>query len=38
LWGAQHSTEVFVSDAELLRPDSFEIVLGRVASVVGHPC
>ncbi|MDR3685633.1 MAG: hypothetical protein P4L93_01560 [Coriobacteriia bacterium] len=38
LWGAPCAAEVFVSDAELLRPDCFEIVLGKVASVVGHPC
>ena len=30
--------EVFVSDEDLLRADCVEIVLGKVTSVVGHPC
>lgn len=38
LWGERSAPEVFVSDEELLRADCVELVLGKVTSVVGHPC
>jgi hypothetical protein len=38
LLGTPEAPEVFVSDADLLRLDSLEVVLGKVTSVVGHPC
>ena len=37
-WSAPTSPEVYVSDNDLLRSDCVEIVLGKVTSVVGHPC
>ena len=35
---ALDAPEVFVSDYELFRADCLDIVMGRVTSVVGHPC
>jgi len=38
LWSRPVAPEVYVSDEELLRADCIEVVLGKVTSVVGHPC
>jgi len=35
---ALEAPEVYVSDDELIRADCLDIVMGRVTSVVGHPC
>ncbi len=35
---ALEAPEVFVSDYELLRGDCLDLVMGKVTSVVGHPC
>ncbi len=35
---ALEAPEIFVSDDELIRADALDIVMGRVTSVVGHPC
>lgn len=35
---ALETPEVFVSDSELFRADCLDLIMGKVTSVVGHPC